>query len=208
MTLTYLQQVRASILPILEAIDQEVVQPGLEAAAASMATCRRILDCPERETWICGTHCYAALHSGLRRFASRQVGWVRHTFNGVPLYDIGNGIELTVKRTPQCRVASNSSHQLAVEEFELLGHEQPSIFDGLGIHNIPLMHSVVIDYVSRNDGQCLTAMFQRRGRKTFVPLAHVMSQSALRIVPQAAANGSGPARPIIGIRVSKKARVE
>lgn len=193
-----LRTIRELIEPLLEPLDQEVVQPGLQAATAASARIRGTLDCPEKAAWVNGTHRHACLHGKLGRFASRQQGWVRRVQNGVPIYNIGNGIELTVKRTPQGRNASCSSQDIAFEEFELDGHEQLTLFADADLTDSPIMHVVALDYVVRSDGQCLTAMLQRRGAKLFIPLAYVVSKAVLAL-PTPQAPVVGPKAPAIRV---------
>ena len=200
---TRLKAVHDRILPLLEPLDKEVVQPGLEIATATMARVRSDLDCPEKAAWVAGSHRHAALHGKLARFAERQQGWIRRVESGMPIYNIGNGIELTVKRTEQGRAASNARGALPVDEFELEGHEQTTFLIG-DLNDSPIMHVVALDYVVRSDGQCLTAMLQRRGAKLFIPLAYVLSKSILALPAQELADVAGPKRPVIRV-LRKKA---
>jgi hypothetical protein len=189
-----LRAIRTKVLPLLSALDQEVVQPGLRTASQTMAQVVNDLDCRVKEPWIRGAHRHAALHGALARFAARQQGWTRYIYRGIPIYRIGDGLELTVKRTPQGRAASSVIHPFAATEFDLAGHEQQSFLEAAFYSESPVTHVVALDFVARADGRCLTALLYRRSAKVFDPLACVASTPALRLALPASSTHAPPKR--------------
>ncbi len=122
---------------------------------------------------------------------------------GIPMYSPGDGLLLTVKRTPQGRASSSMRVPFAVGEFDLEGHEQQTYFEPSFFTDSPVMHHIALDYVSRPDGYCLTALLHRRGAKTFDPLAYVISKPMSQLALPAYQAADQPKRSQIRIRQKK-----
>lgn len=174
---------RAQVQPLLPALDSEVVQAGLAIAEETLIKVIGDLDCPSKEAWLGGAHRHMALLSSLHRLASLQSGWTRFDFNNVPYYRIGDDLFLTVKRTPQGRKTARASLPIDPSDFDLLGFDQQTIFPVTASITPAMGNVVVLDYVQRKDGQRLTALLLRRGKKDFTPLCSMLSSKVLRLVP-------------------------
>lgn len=193
------------LLPILTQIHSEVTLPAIRDADRVTAESIRTFGAPERLSWTRGMNRHVALLGALHRFALLQ-GWPQrmapnaHHFP-LPLYDTGR-VLLTVKRTPQGRKACAQMH-LDLGDFQPLGRQEV-IADF--VTDSPLMQAVVLDYVVRKDFERLSALFYRRGVKTFEPICHVRTK-VLESMPTSDATAPAPDMPSYGleVRADKKA---